>query len=313
MNTGEARFVFITSSAASIPRYVNFTFHRLGVAANTCPRWTTLFVERRIPLGKASDVLNVSHGVVITSELMNLFPGTFNAIAERCFTQGDRLKRILFLSDVNEKTLSKATGFRPHEIISLAGYLLPSYPAKPQVYVPHCGLILPHEAAPIERVFVPEIHFATGKPNAHQQQFYATRIQTSKTLLGHPMVEFQRGQITGDEFYKKLGQYLACITSVPSEKSLFLPCKCWEIMSAGSLLIACLGSAESIFQSLGFKPDIHYISCTNENITEKVNWVTDGANRKQVDTIRQAGHLLIQKHHLTSHRLAAIQDLITDL
>lgn len=306
-------FCFITCESSS--RYKNFSFYRLALAAKTTEHWKTLLIHPSTSFSSVKEELSDStlKAVVLTSELMNVHNKLFKMVCN-LVKENPHLGRIMFMSDLTPQKLKLAEELKPHKILSLAGYLLPSYSENPEVFIPHPGLNLTFPSHnPLQKLFVPEYHFSNLPKKAYLKCFYAHRIEMSRLVKDQKNVVFQKRELSGQSFYKKSQQFAAALTTIPSESYPFLPCKLWEILSSGVLLIAGLGSKKDTFESLGFKHGIHYLSATPKNIKWIVGWVTDPKNSEKIDQMRKAGYELIQRSHLEIHRLEQISEVAETL
>jgi hypothetical protein len=289
--------LYLTSGSTLVPRYANHTFHRVGREAQGRQGWEAVFFQKTTPLASQIPSLGAYETVVVTSELMNLFPKFFTLLSSRIKrTKG--LRRIMFLGDVQKKNLDRAAAFSPHQTVSLAGYLLSSC-----AYLPHCGFRSPFNASPLVKCIVPSYHFVDKPKDRYLQSFYAFRIEISDALRGTKDVVFQPKEVLGGEFPRMLGSYLVGVTTIPSSTTPYLCGKFWEIMAAGALLVADLRGCAVVFGSLGFKEGVHYLSCDPSSVKARVGWALDPENRVKVDEMRKAAQEEICRAHLPSHRL----------
>jgi hypothetical protein len=58
-----------------------------------------------------------------------------------------------------------------------------------------------------------------------------------------------------------------------------------------------------VFGQLGFIDKTNYISCTRENIRDKINYIIDKNNLDEINKIRKAGQELIINKHSCQYRL----------
>jgi hypothetical protein len=301
--------LFITSSPEAIPRYSNFTFHRIGKAAAERGGWQLLLLRRHTaqPLDEQLIPLKAASTVVLTSEIMNMMKGEYQEICTRSRSRR-RLRRVMFLSDVHAKNLARVRIFDPHATVSLSGHLLAIYKSDPRVYIPHPGLDLPFNASPQNTVYVPEYNFVRGTKRPYLREFYAARQAMSWTMVKDKRVVFQLGELVGPDYFKAIGKHLVGVSTIPSDTVHFLPAKFWEIMSAGALLLAYLGPLRPLFESLGFHDGVHYLACDTSNVLINIAWALEPTNRKLVDKIRLAGYNEVRKRHMPVNRVEAIED-----
>jgi len=108
----------------------------------------------------------------------------------------------------------------------------------------------------------------------------------------------------GEAYYKKLSTYICCFTDDLIPERPYLVAKHFEIMGSGSLLLANNPNTKEHFEKLGYIDGQHYISCTIENIEEKINWILDIKNKNKVDKIRKNGYNLVRSKDTWIHRTA---------
>lgn len=116
----------------------------------------------------------------------------------------------------------------------------------------------------------------------------------------------------GENFVKKLNEYLVCFVDDMIHYSPYLVCKFFEVLSSGSLLLACLNYTKKYFNHLGFIENKHYILITKENYKEKIDFILDPQNRELIDIIRYDGYNLCNKYHTSKHRAMQLKEIIEE-
>ena len=79
----------------------------------------------------------------------------------------------------------------------------------------------------------------------------------------------------------------------------------------GSLLLTDR-AIEKEMNQLGFVDYETCVFCNRETFLDRVSWILDPGNREAVDKIRMVGMNLVREKHLTKHRAAQINNLVTE-
>ena len=119
--------------------------------------------------------------------------------------------------------------------------------------------------------------------------------------------------IIGKKYLHKLREYLCCFTCSMCDFTGYLVCKFFEIPASGALLLAHDSNVKEHMKKLGFIDGENYISCTISNMLEKVKYICDPLNRKEIDRIRYNGYKLVINHHKLSHRMEYLDKIITNI
>ena len=93
--------------------------------------------------------------------------------------------------------------------------------------------------------------------------------------------------------------YICCFVDAARD---YILAKVFEICASGSLLLYMNFNIIQECEKLGFIDGINYISCTQENFIEKVNWILNPNNINLVNSIRLAGYELIKQKHTYLNR-----------
>jgi Glycosyl transferases group 1 len=109
-------------------------------------------------------------------------------------------------------------------------------------------------------------------------------------------------------YYHKLNEYICCFTDALIFRYIVL--KNFEIPGVGALLLTDR-AIEKEMNQLGFVDFQTCIFCDQETFLDRVSWILEPKNREAVDRIRRAGMDLVWAKHLTKHRAAQINDLVT--
>jgi hypothetical protein len=103
--------------------------------------------------------------------------------------------------------------------------------------------------------------------------------------------------IFGRKFLELLNKFFCGFTCDLIEDRSYLVAKHFEIMGSGCLLLACNPWTKKYFSILGFEDMRDYISCTPENMNEKINFILNSSNYELLDKIRRSGYEKVIKYH----------------
>jgi hypothetical protein len=115
--------------------------------------------------------------------------------------------------------------------------------------------------------------------------------------------------IWGENYYKYLNKYVCCFVDTPRD---YILAKVFETCASGSLLLCMNKQLKKIFEQMGFIDYINYISCTREDVEDKINYITDPDNKLTIDIIRKKGQELIKEKHHYLHRYNYLKNIIED-
>jgi hypothetical protein len=87
----------------------------------------------------------------------------------------------------------------------------------------------------------------------------------------------------------------------------YVVAKYFEIPATGALLLAD-DAVRRPLGALGFTANEHYLPVSKENLEERVRYVLDESNHKELDAIRRRGQELIRAKHKTSDRARQIDE-----
>ena len=96
------------------------------------------------------------------------------------------------------------------------------------------------------------------------------------------------------------------------EERSYLVAKHFEIMGAGCLLLACNPWTKDYFKILGFEDMKDYISCTPENMDEKIDFILNSNNYKLLDEIRRRGYEKVIKNHNYKIRTEYLKNVLNE-
>lgn len=298
-----------------VPQYSNTAFHRIARYLATTNNWYIGYVgKKNKSLSKHRQALHNANVVICCTDFMMYLPREFNQILSIINSMVFH-KKVLFICDVREDVMKKANVIGFDLFVSASGNLLPEYKNNPRVFIPNPGFFRPMTLSLKDKrreVFVPMHHHSLpgSKPPRHVQLFYASRIALCQTIYGFPKVRFQTKLTLGKDFEEPISNSIACVTAVPSADYPYIISKLFEIMSLGSLLIACTNPATHIFNEMGFYHTVHYMEVTPENVKETIEYVLDPKNNDHVLSMIQNAHRVVNDKHLACHRAEQLQSVI---
>lgn len=126
---------------------------------------------------------------------------------------------------------------------------------------------------------------------------------------GHDNLKNKLDTYVGKDYIIHMNKYIACFTCCASKKFSYIVNKFFEIPMSGSLLLAFDEYIKNEMIELGFIDGENYISVTFDNMEEKIKYVLDENNRKEIDKIRINGYNLVNSKHLQYHRALFINNL----
>jgi hypothetical protein len=167
--------------------------------------------------------------------------------------------------------------------------------------IEHEGGVLPFNNEPIEKILVSGSVAADRPFRKYVFELNDDRI----AKLGHPgyrrKYDEGSGDIVKDKWYLALNRHLAAFCDAHSLR--YIHPRVFEIASTGALLIADR-LVEPELNQLGMIDGETCIFADQSDFLDKVSWILDGANRRDVDRIRLAGMKLTLERHLTRHKVA---------
>jgi hypothetical protein len=117
-------------------------------------------------------------------------------------------------------------------------------------------------------------------------------------------------KIFGEKFVKHMSKFLCCFTCDANPNRPYIVAKHFEILSSGSLLLSCNENTKKYFEILGFIDNVHYISCTKDNIIEKINFILNSENLGKINEIRYSGYNFAKINHFYLSRGKYINNIL---
>lgn len=143
--------------------------------------------------------------------------------------------------------------------------------------------------------------------NLYEKGGYSEKV----SYLRHPGYKkfdySQKDFKIGKLYAKILNEHICCF--VDCLVYGFIVSKYFEIPATGSLLLAQNPDGDKL-ESLGFIDEVNYISCTKDNLKEKIEWILNPENKDKVDKIRENGMNMVRKNHSVDMRASFIYEFI---
>jgi hypothetical protein len=174
---------------------------------------------------------------------------------------------------------------------------------------------------PIQKIII------TGRLN---KEIYPNRQKLYNLSKKHKKIEYfkpnvgyrlKKSQIEEDtnnnfiyenKFYLFLNKYLCGFTCDASHERPYIVAKHFEIMGSGVLLLACNPNTKQYFQMLGYNDIEHYISCTPDNMEERIEFILNPDNRELIDKIRKTGYEYTITNHNYELRTEFLHNVLTN-
>lgn len=159
----------------------------------------------------------------------------------------------------------------------------------------------------VGKVYPNRAYLKSLKETSEFKDMISEKAHPSKKYL--PVDYNKSSNLVGQQYFNALNKFLCNFTC--SLIYGYTVCKYFEIAYTGSLLL-CDPTHDNL-EELGF---IDMKTCmiykTQSEIADKIRWILDPANRKEVDEIRKAGYNLIRERHMVKIRCSHIDRLIID-
>jgi len=122
--------------------------------------------------------------------------------------------------------------------------------------------------------------------------------------LNHPKIEIltHEDNINGADYFKYLKNFICAFACCLNKNTPYIINKFFEIPASGCLLLAYDEYVKNELKQIGFKDGENYISCNKNNIIQKIEWICDSKNKKEIDKIRYNGHQLVINNHSEKNR-----------
>lgn len=117
------------------------------------------------------------------------------------------------------------------------------------------------------------------------------------SILEHPGYRSLSHAYTGKAYLNKINEYIASVSTCGSMNYNYIIAKYFEIPASGALLFAYADPIEQYLKKYGFEDNVNMITFDSNNLTEKIQYVLDPANRDDIDRIRLNGYNLILEKH----------------
>lgn len=182
---------------------------------------------------------------------------------------------------------------------------------KKVVWIPHAAspdFMVPYNDRPENSILL------SGAISQHyplRQQMMSLLAQQSYSIKSHSHPGYHAGYDytsnpnIGRGYAETINRHRIGFTDCLTFK--YVVAKYFEIPAAGALLLADDAVKEPL-KELGFIENIHYVPVSKENLEERVRYVLDERNLKELDQVRHRAHELVWERHTTSHRAGQINE-----
>ena len=117
------------------------------------------------------------------------------------------------------------------------------------------------------------------------------------SVLPHPGYQFVEHKFVGKMYINKLNQYIASVATCASSNYNYIIAKYFEVPASGALLFAYVDPVKDILKKYGFEDMVNMVTFNKDNLTDKIKYIVDPANREEIDKIRLNGYNLILERH----------------
>lgn len=186
--------------------------------------------------------------------------------------------------------------------------------AKRAAWVPHSvstDFMLPYNAHPENAILLSgclEYYypFRQQMKRLHEQQSYAIAYHPHPGYGSN--YDYDKDADVGQGYAAKINSYRVGFTDSTQYK--YVVAKYFEIPATGALLLADDAVAAQL-KEMGLRENRHYLPVSTDDLEEKVQYVLEEKNHKELDEIRRRGQKLIWKQHKTSDRAKLIDEICT--
>jgi len=173
-------------------------------------------------------------------------------------------------------------------------------------YFPSCNCyVIPFS---IEPSIVPEFNpspkniiLLTGnlKQKAYPKRAMVYNLKNKHKIdvLSHPSYHKLEHGCIGKKYLQKINEYVSSVSSCGLPCYNYVVAKYFEIPGSGSLLLAYTEPITKELLKYGFKDMENMISFNDSNIDERIQFILNPKNKKEINRIRLNGYNLIKDKH----------------
>ena len=140
----------------------------------------------------------------------------------------------------------------------------------------------------------------------HPMRKYLKKLNHSSVEMLSTDAEYDRIDVI-----KQLNKYICGFTCCMNRDMPYIGKEFFEICSSGALLLAYDEYVKEPLRYLGFLDGENYISCNKENLIEKIEYITNQKNLREINRIRKNGYELVKKKHTNVNRYDLLYRLTT--
>lgn len=256
----------------------------------------------------------------------------FDTLNSNHFVINDNIKVYLYIIDIFHCfNFSKFDLFNKLKYKGNLNYLLP-YAYYNNIYnsdlIPNNNYFFPHSVIhnctynenPVNKVLLS----GRGRKNEYR---YPNRVKMYNLFTKNQnIIDYLKPDITykvnkndnyqfstfGKKYIDKLNEYIACFCDDGNPQcSPNIFSKFFEIMSSGSLLLACNNISKPYFEKLGFIDRVDYYSISDDFLSD-INYILDEKNREEINKIRLNGYNKVWKYHSSEFRMKELLDILNE-
>ena len=258
---------------------------------------------------------NIESILVVENHDEKLINSHFNNFFE------NDIKKYIFADDVHKfKELKEKNYYEYFDKIFVTYYnpfikLYPNIDISKIIWCPHSytsDYLIDYNEQPINKIFLSGAMGLLYPTRKYMLKLFLNGYKDRISYLRHPGYKSFDYYVTtkskvGKSYANLLNHHLCCFTDCLTYG--FIVSKYFEIPASGSLLLA-VNPKDDKLEKLGFIDEVNYISCTKENLKEKISWILDPKNKITVDKIRKSGMEMVRSKHSIEIRAKLINDHI---
>ena len=238
------------------------------------------------------------------------FETYYNFVAIECNKYN--FKKIYIIGDLHNPRRISAGSYNCDILFANYYYLIGNYLEKEKIkqsyFMPHSAIDdfnLELNDKVINKILV---------SGALNKDIYPLRDYLIKDKQFRGMTEYfkhpgYRSKTIDCKYYaEEMNKYVCCFTDCAKD---YLLLKFFEIPATGSLLLCEVNeNTAPVMSELGFIDSVNCVFCNKDNILDKIRYILDETNRREINLIRKKGKELILERHSVEQRAKYINDII---
>ena len=131
----------------------------------------------------------------------------------------------------------------------------------------------------------------------HPMRKYLKKMKHDKVDMLSENTEYDRLDVINE-----LNKYVCGFTCCMNRDMPYIGKEFFEICGSGALLLAYDEYVKEPLRNIGFLDGENYISCSKDTILEKIEYIIDRKNLREINRIRKNGYELVKKNHTNINR-----------